>query len=91
MDIDLIFKVGAIGIVVAVFNQILTKTGRDEQAMFVTLAGVIVVMALIVGMMNELFMEVKSVFNLYWWGINYADDENNSYSCNYFNYGNNLI
>jgi|LAHS01.1.fsa_nt_gb stage III sporulation protein AC len=65
MDIDLIFKVGAIGIVVAVFNQILTKTGRDEQAMFVTLAGVIVVMALIVGMMNDLFMEVKSVFNLY--------------------------
>lgn len=65
MDIDLIFKVGAIGIVVAVFNQILTKTGRDEQAMFVTLAGVIVVMALIVGMMNDLFTEVKSVFNLY--------------------------
>ena len=64
-DIELIFKVGAIGIVVAVFNQILTKTGRDEQAMFVTLAGVIVVMALIVSMMNELFMEVKSVFNLY--------------------------
>ncbi len=57
MDIDLIFKVGAIGIVVAVFNQILTKTGRDEQAMFVTLAGV--------GMMNDLFTEVKSVFNLY--------------------------
>ena len=69
MDIDLIFKIGAIGIVVAVFNQILTKTGRDEQAMFVTLAGVIVVMALIVGMMNELFTEVKSVFNLYWRGI----------------------
>jgi stage III sporulation protein AC len=65
MDIDLIFKVGAIGIVVAVFNQILTKTGRDEQAMLVTLAGVIVVMALIVGMMNDLFTEVKSVFNLY--------------------------
>ncbi len=65
MDIDLIFKVGAIGIVVAVFNQILTKSGRDEQAMFVTLTGVIVVMALIVGMMNDLFMEVKSVFNLY--------------------------
>ncbi|MDF2616062.1 MAG: hypothetical protein K0Q47_717, partial [Sedimentibacter sp.] len=41
------------------------KTGRDEQAMFVTLAGVIVVMTLIVGMMNDLFMEVKSVFNLY--------------------------
>lgn len=65
MDIDIIFKVGAIGILVAVFNQILSRTGRDEQAMFVTLAGVIVVMALIVNMMNELFMEVKSIFNLY--------------------------
>jgi stage III sporulation protein AC len=65
MDVDLIFKVGAIGIVVAVFNQILAKTGRDEQAMFVTLAGVIVVMALIISMMNDLFMEVKSVFKLY--------------------------
>lgn len=65
MDIDLIFKVGAIGIIVAVFNQILDKTGRSEQSMFVTLTGVIVVMALIVGMMNDLFMEVKSVFNLY--------------------------
>jgi len=67
MDIDIIFKVGAIGILVAVFNQILTRTGRDEQAMFITLAGVIVVMALIVNMMNDLFMEVKSIFNLYWW------------------------
>lgn len=65
MDIDIIFKVGAIGILVAVFNQILSRTGRDEQAMFITLAGVIVVMALIVNMMNDLFMEVKSIFNLY--------------------------
>lgn len=65
MDIDIIFKVGAIGILVAVFNQILTRTGRDEQAMFITLAGVIVVMALIVNMMNDLFMEVKTIFNLY--------------------------
>lgn len=65
MDIDIIFKVGAIGIVVAVFNQILSRTGRDEQAMFITLAGVIVVMALIVNMMNDLFMEVKTIFNIY--------------------------
>jgi stage III sporulation protein AC len=65
MDINIIFKVGAIGILVAVFNQILTRTGRDEQAMFITLAGVIVVMALIINMMNELFMEVKAIFNLY--------------------------
>lgn len=74
MDIDIIFKVGAIGIVVAVFNQILTRTGRDEQAMFITLAGVIVVMALIVNMMNELFMEVKTIFNLYWWKDGPLDD-----------------
>ena len=65
MDIDIIFKVGAIGMLVAVFNQILSRTGREEQAMFITLAGVIVVMALIVNMMNDLFMEVKSIFNLY--------------------------
>ncbi len=65
MDIDVIFKVGAIGILVAVFNQILSRTGRDEQAMFITLAGVIVVMALIINMMNDLFMEVKTIFNLY--------------------------
>ncbi len=65
MDIDIIFKVGAIGILVAVFNQILSRTGRDEQAMFITLAGVIVVMALIINMMNDLFMEVKTIFNLY--------------------------
>ncbi|WP_209511388.1 stage III sporulation protein AC [Sedimentibacter acidaminivorans] len=65
MDIDIIFKVGAIGILVAVFNQILSRTGRDEQAMFITLAGVIVVMALIINMMNDLFIEVKTIFNLY--------------------------
>lgn len=65
MDIDIILKVGAIGIIVAVFNQILTRTGREEQAMFVTLAGVIVVMALIINMLNDLFNEVKTIFNIY--------------------------
>ena len=65
MDIDIILKVGAIGIIVAVFNQILTRTGREEQAMFVTLAGVILVMALIINMLNDLFIEVKTIFNIY--------------------------
>ncbi len=65
MDIDIILKVGAIGIIVAVFNQILTRTGREEQAMFVTLAGVIVVMALIINMLSDLFNEVKTIFNIY--------------------------
>lgn len=65
MDIDIILKVGAIGLIVAVFNQILTRTGREEQAMFVTLAGVIVVMTLIINMLNKLFTEVKAIFNIY--------------------------
>lgn len=65
MDIDIILKVGAIGLIVAVFNQILSRTGRDEQAMFVTLAGVIVVMTLIINMLNNLFAEVKAIFNIY--------------------------
>lgn len=65
MDLDIILKVGAVGIIVAVFNQILTRTGREEQAMFVTIAGVIVVMALIINMLNDLFTEVKTIFNIY--------------------------
>ncbi|QSX06824.1 stage III sporulation protein AC [Sedimentibacter sp. zth1] len=65
MSIDVIFKVGAIGIIIAIFTIILSKTGREEQAMFVTIAGVIVVMAIILSMLNELFNEVKAIFNIY--------------------------
>lgn len=65
MDIDIIFKVGAIGIIIAIFTQILSKSGREEQAVFVTIAGVIVVMAIIIGMLNQLFNEVKTIFNIY--------------------------
>lgn len=65
MDINIIFKVGAIGLIIAIFTQVLSQTKRDEQAMFVTIAGVIVVMAIILGMLNQLFNEVKSIFNIY--------------------------
>jgi stage III sporulation protein AC len=65
MDIDIIFKVGAIGLIIAIFTQILSQTKREEQAMFVTIAGVIVVMAIILSMLNQLFNEVKSMFNIY--------------------------
>ena len=65
MDINIIFKVGAIGLIIAIFTQILSQTKRDEQAMFVTIAGVIVVMAIIVSMLNQLFNEVRSIFNIY--------------------------
>ncbi len=65
MDINIIFKVGAIGLIIAIFTQILSQTKREEQAMFVTIAGVIVVMAIILSMLNQLFNEVKTMFNIY--------------------------
>ncbi len=65
MDINIIFKVGAIGLIIAIFTQILSQTKREEQAMFVTIAGVIVVMAIILSMLNQLFNEVRSIFNVY--------------------------
>lgn len=62
MDIDLIFKIAAIGIIVAVLNQLLVRSGREEQAMLTTLAGLIVVLSMIVTQISELFATVKSVF-----------------------------
>ncbi len=64
MDIDLIFKIAAIGIIVAVLNQVLIRSGREEQAMLTTLAGLIVVLSIIVVEISELFETVKSVFGL---------------------------
>lgn len=65
MGIDTIFKIGAIGIIVATLSQILNKSGRDEQATFIVLAGVIVVMTIIVGMLSDLFNEVRTIFNFF--------------------------
>ena len=64
MDIDLVFKIAAIGIVVAVLNQLLVRSGREEQAMLTTLAGLIVVLTIIVTEIGDLFSTVKSVFGL---------------------------
>lgn len=64
MDVDLIFKIAAIGIIVAVLNQVLIRSGREEQAMLTTLAGLIVVLSLIVVEISDLFRTVKSVFGL---------------------------
>ena len=64
MDIDLIFKVAAVGIIVAVLNQVLVRSGREEQAMLTTLAGLVVVLLMIVGMIADLFDTVKNVFGL---------------------------
>ena len=64
MDVDLIFKIAAIGIIVAVLNQLLVRSGREEQAMLMTLAGLVVVLMMIVTQISELFATVKSVFGL---------------------------
>ena len=62
MDIDLIFKIAAIGIVVAVLNQLLVRSGREEQAMMTTLAGLVVVMMMLVQEISDLFQLIKTLF-----------------------------
>ena len=64
MDVDLIFKIAAIGIIVAVLNQVLIRAGREEQAMMTTLAGLIVVLMMIIQQISALFNTVKSGFGL---------------------------
>ena len=64
MDVDLIFKIAAIGIIVAVLNQLLIRSGREEQAMMTPLAGLIVVLMMIISEISTLFDTIKSVFGL---------------------------
>lgn len=64
MDVDLIFKIAAIGILVSVLNQVLSRSGRDEQATMTTLAGLVVVLMMVVQEISELFSLVKDLFGL---------------------------
>lgn len=64
MDIDLLLKIAGIGILVAVLHQILTKAGRDDQAMMTTLAGMVIVLTIVVKEISSLFETVRTVFNL---------------------------
>ena len=64
MDVDLIFKIAAVGILVAVLNQLLIRSGREEQAMMTTLAGLVVVLMMLVRQISDLFDLVKSLFSL---------------------------
>ena len=64
MDVDLIFRIAAIGILVAVLNQVLSRAGRDEQAMMTTLAGLVVVLMMVVQEIADLFALVKNLFGL---------------------------
>ena len=62
MDIDLIFKIAAIGIIVSILNQVLARSGRDEQATMTTLAGLVVVLMMLAQNIAELFDLVKTLF-----------------------------
>lgn len=62
MDIDLIFKIAGIGILVSVLGQVLTRTGREDMAMLTTLAGLVIVLLMVVNLISQLFTSVKSMF-----------------------------
>ena len=64
MDVDLIFKIAAIGILVSVLNQVLSRSGLDEQATMTTLAGLVVVLMMVVQQISGLFELVKNLFGL---------------------------
>ena len=64
MHIDILLKIAGIGILIAVLNQVLTKAGREDQAMMVTLAGIVIVLTVIVKEISVLFDTVRTVFNL---------------------------
>ena len=64
MDINIVFKIAAVGILVAVLNQVLVRAGREEQAMMTTLAGLIIVLTMVIKEISQLFNTVRTIFNL---------------------------
>ncbi|MBQ4129441.1 MAG: stage III sporulation protein AC [Ruminococcus sp.] len=64
MDIDMIFKIAAIGIIVAILNQLLIRSGREEQALLTTIAGLIVALMMIITQISDLFSTIKNTFGL---------------------------
>ena len=62
MEVDLIFRVAGIGIIVAVLNQLLTRSGRDEQALLTTITGLVVVLVIVIQEIGSLFETIRSVF-----------------------------
>ena len=65
MNIDVIFKIAAIGIIISVINQILTRSGREEFTMITTIAGLIAVLMMLIPYIKDFFTYIKSVFDLY--------------------------
>ena len=64
MEIDLIFKIAAVGIIVSILNQVLSRSGREEQATMTTLAGLVVVLLMVVNSIADLFESIKGLFGL---------------------------
>ncbi len=64
MDVDLIFKIAGVGIVVAVLNQLLVRSGREEQALLTTIAGLVVVLYVLTREIGNLFSSIKQIFGL---------------------------
>ena len=64
MSVDMVFKIAAIGIIVAVLNQLLIRSGREDQAMMTTLAGLVVVLSILVRQISALFSTIRSLFAL---------------------------
>lgn len=64
MEINIVFQIAAVGILVAVLNQVLIRAGREEQAMMTTLAGLVVVLFWVIQYINELFSSVQTLFSL---------------------------
>lgn len=64
MDVSIIFKIAAVGILISVLNQVLQRAGREEQAMLTTLAGLVVVLFWVIQYISDLFTEVQNLFKL---------------------------
>jgi len=65
MNVEIIFKIAAIGILIAVITQVLKKTDRDDIATLVSVAGLIIVLTMVINMISELFETIKNIFYLY--------------------------
>ncbi len=64
MDIELLFKIAAVGIIVSVLGQVLSRAGRDDQAMLTALAGLVIVLSMVIRQVSELFTTIRTLFGL---------------------------
>ena len=65
MSIDIVFKIAAIGLLIAILNQLLSKAGKEDIAMMTTIAGLVIVLLMIIDMLSDFFQTIKQVFGLF--------------------------